>query len=226
MAGDLVGMALDEADAGGGRDRADARVISRAAAKSSIRTLSALARGRPMATVTTGMPATSSSFSTGCDSDSGGGRITPSTLVVRKRRVASACSSALSDSQASRTRWQPARARAFERADQELAEIGGARIGVEHADMGRFAGGEAARGAVRRVIELGDRFLDGGAGGVADVLLAVDDARDGHRGDARRGRDILDRDRAPAAPARPAHISPSPAAHIGQRRGACKWGGG
>ena len=100
-----------------------------------------------MATVTTGIPAASSSFRIGCDSESGGGRITPSTSVVRKRRVASRLLVRAFATRRLRGRGgSPRCARAFERADQELAEIGGARIGVEHADMGRLAGGEVSRG--------------------------------------------------------------------------------
>ena len=101
----------------------------------------------------------------GCDSDNGGGRITPSTSLVAKRRVdlgllVGVFGLAGFDDEVARLRC----ARACKRADQELAEIGGARIGVEQADMRRLARGEAARRGVRRVIELLDRLEHGGAG--------------------------------------------------------------
>ncbi len=92
--------------------------------------------------------------------------------------------------------------------DQELAEIGVARVGVEQADMGRLAGGEAARRGVGRIFQPVDRLPDGGASAVPDVLLAVHHPGDGHRRNARGAGHVLDRNAAAAAAARPRHSCP------------------
>ncbi len=44
-------------------------------------------------------------------------------------------------------------ARCVKRTDEELREIGGARVGIEKTDVRRVARGEAARGSVGRIIE-------------------------------------------------------------------------
>ena len=72
--------------------------------------------------------------------------------------------------------------------------------------MHRLARGEVPGGGVRRIIEPLDGFEDGEPRLLADVAFLVDDSRDGHRRHARSARDILDRQRAPAAAAWLGHL--------------------
>ena len=89
----------------------------------------------------------------------------------------------------------------MQRADQELRQIGGARVRVEQADVRRVPRGQAARRGVRRIVQALDRFEHRRAGRLADVLAIVDDARNRHRGHAGGPRDILDRRYSTSAPA-------------------------
>ena len=99
-------------------------------------------------------------------------------------------------------------ARRVQSADQEFSEIAGARVGVEQSHMRGFAGGEAARGGVGRVVQLLDRLEHGGPRRFAHIAAVVDDARDGHRRHARGARDVLDRHGPPSSAARSRHPTP------------------
>ena len=74
-----------------------------------------------------------------------------------------------------------AQAGLVQQADEELVEIAGRRVDVEHADADGLRAGQVARRLVGHVVQL----LDGGLHLVPragpDVLLAVDDPRDRHR---------------------------------------------
>ena len=72
-------------------------------------------------------------------------------------------------------------ARFVERADQELAEIGGAGVAVEQTEARADTSGEAAGGGIGGVIEVLDGGHHRGARRFAHVLLAIDDARHRHR---------------------------------------------
>ena len=115
-------------------------VISWAARKSSIRTLDKSGWKRPDAIATTGMPAATSSDSTTFDSHSGGGNITPATLCAILRAAARSAAW-LMWSHVSSTTSGSARS-AGKRADEQFAQICGARIRVDQGDPCALRGGE------------------------------------------------------------------------------------
>ena len=84
-------------------------------------------------------------------------------------------------------------------ADQHLLEERVADIGVlqtrveDDADELRPLANEGARGRARRVIELTRRFEDTLPCRRADVVVPVEDARDGRNGNAAQLRDLVDR---------------------------------
>jgi hypothetical protein len=139
----------------------------------------------------------------GIDSDRGGGRITGHEASDELGLLAAVLRFATLDDEV--TAGAP---RGLQRADQEHAEIGRGRIGVQQTDMGRFAGSEISRRAVRRVIELLHGIEDGHARALADILAAVDHAGDGHCRHARGASDVLDRHGPPASSAWPVHLFP------------------
>ena len=132
-AGGLVRMALDEADAGvAQRDQ----VLGHLAGGAEIVDAHAghVSRGSgPVAIATTGMPAAASSEAMAFDSHSGGGRITPATLCA-SLRAAARSAAGFRSSQFSSTSCAAVRAAPVERADQQLAQVGGAGVGVDQRD--------------------------------------------------------------------------------------------
>jgi hypothetical protein len=77
-----------------------------------------------------------------------------------------------------------------EQADQEFAEVGGARVTVQEADADRLGAGQVARLLVGGVVQACDRLGDLAARALAHQALAVHDARHRHRRHAGQLRDI------------------------------------
>ena len=97
----------------------------------------------------------------------------------------------------------------FQAADQKFAQISGAGIGVEQADMHGVGAGQAARRQVGGIAQGLDRGGNLGAGGVAHIALAINHPRHRHRRHAGMTRDIMN-----------GHdIAAAAAAFLGQRTG-------
>ncbi len=77
-------------------------------------------------------------------------------------------------------------------AEQELAQIGRARVAVEQSDPHRPRAGQTARRRIGRIAELANRLADPLARRRPDVLFTVDDARDSHRRHAGMARHVVD----------------------------------
>ena len=157
-----------------------------------MRTLDKSVWKRPEAIATTGMPAAVSSDSTTFDSHNGGGRITPATLCAILRAAARSAAW-LMWSQRIEHELSGSACGAGQRADEQLAQIGGARIRVDQRDARPLRAGQRASGGVRRVVELAHGAHDAFARRVTHVAVAVHHARDGHRRDAGVACDLMDR---------------------------------
>jgi hypothetical protein len=68
-----------------------------------------------------------------------------------------------------------------QQADQEFAQVGGARIAVQEADADRLGAGQVARFLVRRVVQRRHRLGHLAARAFAHQAFAVHDARHRHR---------------------------------------------
>lgn len=67
---------------------------------------------------------------------------------------------------------------------EDVEEEGVLHVGGDEADGMAFASGESAGMEIGGVVEIGDGFENAGAGGAADDVEIVEDARDGGGGDA------------------------------------------
>ena len=75
--------------------------------------------------------------------------------------------------------------------DQELAEIGGGRVGMEQADLRRFADRQRAGRRIRPIAELLDRIEHDLARFFTHIGTTIDDPRHGHRRYAGFARHVL-----------------------------------
>ena len=82
--------------------------------------------------------------------------------------------------------------RGAQRADQQLAQIGRAGVGVDQRDPRALRRGQRTGGEIRRVVELLDRAQHALTGRFAHVAEAIDDPRDGHRRHACQTGDLAD----------------------------------
>src|SRR5262249_40511679 len=89
----------------------------------------------------------------------------------------------------------------IQRAEQKLAQVGGAGIRVEQPDALPMHSRETARGRIRSVVELADGFEDCLSRVFPDILAAIDYPGDRHRRYTRVARDFVYRHPAAAAPA-------------------------
>ena len=123
-------------------------------------------------------------------SQSGGGRIRPSTpLRISLSRAAAPRSVSAARSTIS---WPPVRLEFVERADQQLAEVSGGGVVVDQSNSERRGACEAARCGIWRIVQLADGRIDQVAGLRLDVVLAVDDAGHRHGGNACASRHVAD----------------------------------
>ena len=158
-------------------------------------------RKRPEAIATTGTPPSTSSATTAFDSHRGGGRITPATLLA-SARAALRCGLGIKVIPGIDDQLRGGSRGAAQGADQQLAQIGGAGVGIDQRDA-RFARrGQRTGGEVRRVAKFAHRAHDALARRLAHGAVAVDDARNGHRRNLGQLRHFIDGDRAALATGR------------------------